>query len=82
MNNISIYVLPSVKNSPPRAILMDADTAPDPVIEPGETVQMRGMLVTWQADTGQWVDQSGLGIPPQLSEAITEHAKSLGVPGW
>lgn len=73
---VGVYVLPSQSGQPPRALLMNGDMEP----EPGDTVQ--GVLVTWQADSGSWMFPDGMPVPPDLASEITEHAKSLGVPGW
>lgn len=74
---ISIYVLPSEQNQPPRAMLIKGEV---PQVEPGDEIQ--GVLVTWQSDSGVWTYEGGMPLDAELGAAVTEHAKSLGVPGW
>lgn len=64
---VSIYVLPTEAGLPPRAIVGAASN---------DTIE--GVVVTWSADLGAWTLE-GLPIPNELGEAITDHAKSLGV---
>jgi hypothetical protein len=68
---VYIYVLPTVPNNPPRAALMPREPVPG---EPAE-----GTIVTWSSDLGAWMQDNGLPVPNSLGEAITAHAKNLGV---
>lgn len=67
----AIYVLPSEPNIPPRAIIGSPVAT-----EAGEGVI--GIQSTWSADLGMWTIE-GAPVGNELSDAITEHAKSLGV---
>lgn len=69
---ITIYVLPSEPNMPPRAAIIEAAPLDDDAMVVSETV------ATWSADMGAWI-VDGVPLPQELCEAITEHAKSLGV---
>lgn len=76
---ISIYVLPTEEGKPPRAILMSLDmqqpeSENDPVM-----IQLTEKHVQWSFDTGAWMDDGGIPAPQEISDAITEHAKNLGV---
>jgi hypothetical protein len=51
----------------------------DPELEVGKPIV--GTLATWTADMGVWT-VSGTPVPQDLSEAISAHAASLGVPGF
>lgn len=91
MNNISIYVLPSEPHTPPRALLTLMETIggdPTTMEELAETLEREGAVVgiavqrtlaTWSADSGMWLLEDGSPVPVELGEAITEHAKNLGV---
>jgi hypothetical protein len=65
----AIYVLPTEAGLPPRAVLGE------PVLG-GKMVV--GTIAMWTADMGCWT-LNGVPLPPELSDTITEHAKSLGV---
>lgn len=68
---LSMYVLPSEPGKPPRAVVG---------VAAGEDVV--GLLATWSPDQGAWTVPSPAGpipLPSDLDEALTEHAKSLGV---
>jgi hypothetical protein len=69
---VSIYVLPSEPGVPPRALLIEGQ------IDPDAAGPVRGAQAMWSRDLGCWTT-GGLPMSPELSEAITEHAKSLGV---
>lgn len=69
---VGIYVLPSEPGLPPRAMLGEP-------VETEEGVAMIGKLATWSSDTGVWLLEGGEILPLELSEAITAHAKDLGV---
>lgn len=71
----NIYVLPTEENLPPRAVLFDG---PMVVMDSDEGLIVAGTLSTWSSDIGAWT-VGGLPLPQELSEAITAHAKSLGV---
>jgi hypothetical protein len=62
-----IYVLPTEEGKPPRALV-------------GEAVQgaLMGVQVEWSGEDGRW-KFDGEPLEDELSEAITEHARSLGV---
>lgn len=70
MNMVSIYVLPTEVGMPPRALLFEGE------MPTGD--EARGMVTTWSADLGTWVMDS-MPVPEPLAEAITQHAKNLGV---
>lgn len=84
---VGIFVLPTQDNMPPRATLMQdvpAETVPEDVRELVEEtgIEMKAVareLVTWSRDAGTWLDQSGVPVPQEVADAITEHAKNLGV---
>ena len=61
-----IYVLPTEEHLPPRAVLLEDEQADG------------GPLVTWSHDSGTWM-LGELPVPPELGEAITAHARALGV---
>lgn len=63
----AIYVLPTEPGLPPRAVI-------GPVVDGG----IAGIMSVWSADMGTWTIE-GTPVDPELSETITEHAKSLGV---
>jgi hypothetical protein len=65
--DLVIYVLPTEEGLPPRAVI-------------GEQASggIRGPLATWSRDSGAW-EVGGVPVPDELGEAITDHAKSLGV---
>lgn len=65
---VSIFVLPSVPYTPPRACVGRHI--------PG--VGLVGPVAIWSHDIGTWV-MEGVPVEPDLAEAITEHAKDLGV---
>lgn len=71
----SIYVLPSEQGSPPRAILGEYEEEDD---VPGLGEPVQGMLATWSQDLGVWMIGPN-PLPNELSDAITDHAKNLGV---
>lgn len=64
-----IYVLPTEGGSPPRALIGE------PMPEEGAVY---ATISTWSADMGAWTIDD-IPVPEDLNEAITEHAKSLGV---
>lgn len=66
---MAIYVLPTEQGKPPQAVI----GAP---MGEGETIM--GVVSIWSADMGSWTVE-GIPVPEDLSDAITEHAKSLGV---
>jgi hypothetical protein len=77
----SIYVLPTEAGYPPRALLRTAEyeseeDVPDSSVEEGEEIE--GALALWSRDLGVWT-VGGVPVPEDLGEAITEHAKDLGV---
>jgi len=71
--DVSIYVLPTEEDRPPRAVLHTG-----PVDDEAEGVVTR-VVVTWSRDMGTWLSPDGLPVPSELAEAITTHAKNLGV---
>ena len=82
MEVMSIYVLETEENLPPRAILGLVD--PDSISEDIEIVTvgpMMGPLAVFTGDMGCWT-VAGEALPPELSGAISAHAASLGVPGF
>lgn len=64
---MAIYVLPTEPGLPPRAVI-------------GQPVEgtIQGAVAVWSGDVGSWTLHGEL-LPSELSDAITEHAKSLGV---
>lgn len=64
---LEIYVLPTEQGMPPRAVVGVSD---------GRAIM--GSMAVWTADVGMWT-LNGDPLPEELSDAITEHAKSLGV---
>lgn len=69
-----IYVMPTEEGKPPRALL-----AQD-IVEVDGGMMAVGVAVqaVWSSDSGAWfVD--GEPIDPEIGEAITNHAKELGV---
>jgi hypothetical protein len=71
---LDCYVLPTEEGMPPRAVLGKITTDAE-----GRPVEGEGALVTWSRDQGAWVAENGTALPPELGEAITAHAKELGV---
>lgn len=65
---VTIYVLPSVPNMPPRAVV-------------GQDIGFGvvGQVATWSHDVGTWLFPDGQVPVPELAEAMTQHAKNLGV---
>lgn len=82
-----IYVLPTEGDRPPRALLLTPkedveipDIVKAAVEQFGIVVQaMEEIEVAWSRDMGSWVFPTGMPVPEELGEAITEHAKELGV---
>lgn len=74
---LGIYVLPTEEGQPPRAIVADADDL-QRAQEPDEPVEVSGCLAVWSRDAGCWMNE-GMPLPPELGDAITAHAKDLGV---
>lgn len=72
MPQTAIFVLPSSPNSPPRAILAEVEEGHE------EDEEFDGVMAIWSRDFGCWC-VGGVPLQPELSEAITAHAKSLGV---
>lgn len=90
VSEVGIYVLPTEENMPPRAALYINETlgpedVPDELKEEAEDlgavafVALSKKMVSWSNDTGMWLWEDGLPVPADLGEAITEHAKNLGV---
>jgi hypothetical protein len=78
MEPVSIYVLPTIPGAPPRAILvLSVDETPDGA--PEGSVNLTGPLVTWLPDAGAWTIDGITPVEQGLGDAITEHAKALGV---
>lgn len=86
-----IFVLPTVEGVPPRALLLgegcpldSAEAAAESDAEAvgwGEGVRFefaQGVMATWSADVGCWT-LAGMPLGAELSEAITERAKQLGM---
>lgn len=71
---MQIYVLPTVEGQPPQAILATAMA-----ITPEGIAVLGGSEVHWSSDTGAWVAEGGIPVPNEVGEAITAHAKELGV---
>jgi len=84
---ISIYVLPTMPGRPATAVLHRVTIADMemPELEEGEsivaTASLEEAIATWSNDIGTWT-VSGQPLPEALSETISEHAASLGVPGF
>lgn len=74
---VGIYVLPTEGNRPPRAALLTEEV----VVETEEIIMAMASTteVTWSRDTGTWEFDDGTPVHPELGEAITDHAKDLGV---
>lgn len=68
MTETTIYVLPSAPGMPPRAMVGQGI---------GD-VAIVGAMATWSTDMGAWMIE-GMPVPQELGDAITEHAKSLGI---
>jgi len=66
-----IYVLPTEEGLPPRAMVGQ-------MIELEDREAVATALATWVADNGRW-EIEGTPVPNDMGEAITEHAKTLGV---
>jgi hypothetical protein len=66
-----IYVMPTEEGLPPRAIV-------GAIMQEEQGIAIAGAMATWNADTGVWMIE-GQAVPEDMGEAITEHAKSLGV---
>lgn len=75
---VTIYVLPTEEGYPPRAILGQAESE-DEVPDVGDT--MFGDVAVWTGDLGCWT-MHGTPLPKDLSDTISDHARSLGVPGF
>lgn len=76
---LSIYVLPTESMQPPRALLFKTPAdQEEPTLGPPEGA-FEGAIVTWSRDLGAWMTQEGVPVPEPVSNAITDHAKSLGV---
>lgn len=74
---ISIYVMPTEEGKPPRAILY---SMPVETIEDARALStVEGALATWSRDMGVWQMPDGTIVPEDIGNAITEHAKNLGV---
>jgi len=69
-----IYVLPSEPNTPPRALIgeIEMDT------EEGK-ITCTGVMAVWSFDVGTWTVDGAPALPQELCDAITAHAKDLGV---
>lgn len=72
MSELTIYVLPSEPNLPPRAVIGTP-------FEVDGGLVLAGEVVTWSTDSGTWTTSQGLPVPNDLAESITAHAKELGV---
>lgn len=76
---ISIYVLPSEPLKPPRALLFKTPAGEEePELGP-PTGEFEGAMVMWSRDVGSWLTEEGVPVPTGVAEAITEHARNLGV---
>lgn len=71
---LGIYVLPSEQGLPPRAVLHEVESEDE--LQPGTSIE--GPLAVWSRDMGVWT-VGGDPLPMALGDAITAHAKSLGV---
>lgn len=71
----NIYVLPTEENLPPRAVLFEG---PMMMMASDEGTAIAGTLAMWSADIGTWV-VNDIPLPQELADAITAHAKDLGV---
>jgi len=65
-----IYVLETEPGKPPRALVGE-----------GELPNLRDPMAVFSPDMGCWTID-GIALPEELQEAITDHARSLGVPGF
>lgn len=72
-----IFVEPTRKNRPPTALLM-TPTAVE-LVEGVNMVTMDAVRVSYSNDNGAWLWEDGSIVDPKLGQAITEHAKNLGV---
>lgn len=63
-DGVEIFVLPTRPNMPPQAQLKTKF---------GDTI------ATWSNDEGTWTVEGGSQVTDELAEAITAHARSLGV---
>lgn len=73
---MNIYILPTQGNAPCRALLFEGEL--EEGVEVFGGVAVSGVIVQWSSDLGTWT-LGGTILPAPLSEAITAHAKNLGV---
>lgn len=73
MDMVSIYVLPTEEGKPCRALLFDGDK-----FDLETDTEIEGSIAQWSSDMGVWTVDGSI-LPTPLSDAITGHAKSLGV---
>lgn len=71
-DSLNIYVLPTEKGTPPRAMLFSGEHEPNQLPPDAK-------LVVWSRDSACWC-LNGTPIPKELGDQITAHAQSLGVP--
>jgi hypothetical protein len=70
---LGIYVLPSEPNVPPTAVIAEV------IIPAADGVMaINGATAIWNADMGAWCIE-GNPVPQEVGDAITAHAKALGV---
>jgi len=82
----TIFVLPTEDGMPPRAVLGQVEVEDDTEYEPEEVSTIEALergetMATFSNDAGCWV-LGGAPLPEDLSKAISDHAASLGVPGF
>jgi hypothetical protein len=70
---VHIYVLPTEEGLPPRALVWPESMQTDP-----GKIPLDASVLVWTADVGGWTMQ-GTPVPSELGDAITQHAKDLGV---
>lgn len=75
---VNIYILPSEPNLPPRAVLFEETEDEVELPDGGKATVAKGVQVTWSYDMGTW-GSAGVPLPSDMADAITAHARSLGV---
>lgn len=80
MHITTIYVYPTETGLPPRALIGHADVEEPEDLETEVEVEGQAVAV-FSNDIGCWT-LNGEPVPTQLSDAISAHARNLGVPGF
>lgn len=82
----TIFVMPTEEGMPPRAILGNIEVPEGEELEQQESTVMEAVeagqhMAVFSNDVGCWT-LNGSPLPPELSDAISDHARNLGVPGF